>query len=198
MYNRAMAVRLEASPPLTPLSVLGPYRDVDYRALPDEPRCELLYGRLLVTPAPTLRHAEVVARLAIEIGGYADRNGGRVAVSPVDVVLAEHSVVQPDVIWISPARNGIAGTRVEGAPDLVVEVLSPSTTGRDRGEKLRLYAEAGVPEYWLVDPEAATFEFLVLRDGRYEVHLPLDGRYRSAVHRDLALELEDFWRRLER
>lgn len=77
-------------------------------------------------------------------------------------------------------------------------MLSPSTTGRDRGEKLRLYSETGVTEYWLVDPEAELFEFLVLRDGRYEVRLPLDGRYESPVHRDLILDVEAFWRRLGR
>lgn len=96
----------------------------------------------------------------------------------------------------SRPRAGILGTRVEGAPDLAIEVLSPSSAQRDRGEKLRLYAESGVPEYWLVDPEASTLEFLVLREGYYEVRLPLDGRYTSPVHRDLVLDVEDFWRRL--
>jgi len=196
LYNRAMAVRLEATSPLTPLSVLGPYRDVDYRALPDEPRCELLYGRLLVTPGAAFRHGEVVARLAALLLEFADRHGGRVAVSPIDVALADHSVVQPDVVWISPARAAILGDRVEGAPDLVVEVLSPPTASRDRGEKSLLYAASGVAEYWLVDPDEQSIEFLVLRGERYDVHLPLDGVYRSTKYPGLTLDVTEFWKGL--
>jgi Uma2 family endonuclease len=193
-----MAVRLDSVSPPTPVSVLGPYRDADYAALPDEPRCELLYGRLFVTPAPTFRHAEVVADLVFLVSAHARLHGGRVAVSPVDVALADHSVVQPDVVWVSPARAERIGRRLEGAPDLAIEALSPSTARRDRGEKLRLYAESGVTEYWLVDPDGETIEFLVLRDGRYEVHLPLDGVYRSPAIAGLELDVTAFWSRLAR
>jgi len=117
-------------------------------------------------------------------------------VSPVDVVLADHSIVQPDVIYVSRERAVILGLRVEGAPDLVVEVLSPATGRRDLGEKLRLYAESGVAEYWIVDPQLETFEFLENTRGGLRVRLPDSGVYRSAAIGGLELDLETFWRAL--
>jgi Uma2 family endonuclease len=197
LYNPDMAVHLEPASPPGPLSRLGPYRDADYRTLPEEPRCELLFGRLVLTPGATFEHGEVVALLASLLRDHVEGHGGRLAVAPVDVALAEHSVVQPDLIWVSRERAGRVGARVEGAPDLVIEVLSPSTAQRDRGEKLALYAAAGVTEYWLVDPDSKLFEFLVLGEGRYEVHLPLDGTYRSPAIAGLTLDVDGFWRRLE-
>jgi Uma2 family endonuclease len=194
LYNRAMPVVYETETPLAPRTGLGPYRGADYFALPDEPRCELLYGRLLVTPAPVVRHQSVVARILHLLLDLADSSGGFAVASPVDVVLADHSVVQPDVIFVAAARRSIVGDRVIGAPDLVVEVLSPGTARRDVGEKLRLYAEAGVPEYWIVDPVLGTFEFLEKTGDDYRVRLPEGVIYRSAVIAGLELDLEAFWR----
>jgi Uma2 family endonuclease len=194
MYNRAMPVVYETETPLAPRSGLGPYRKVDYLGLPDEPRCELLYGRLVVMPAPTARHQHVVVRIVHILVGWADRHGDQALVSPIDVVLADHSVVQPDVIYVSAARSSIVRDRIEGAPDLVVEVLSPGTARRDLGEKLRLYAEAGVAEYWIVDPGLQTFELLVYTGGGFRVSPPDGPTFRSAAIPGLELDLEAFWR----
>ena len=196
MYNRAMPVVYETETPLAPRIGLGPYRDADYRALPDEPRCELLYGRLLVTPAPVVWHQLVVGRILRLLQDLGHSTGGLAVVSPVDVRLADHSVVQPDVIYVSRARSAIVRQRIEGAPDLVVEVLSPGTARRDLGEKLRLYAESGVAEYWIVDPEARTFELLVNDAGGFRVLVPDGTLYRSAAVAGLELDLEAFWRSL--
>jgi Uma2 family endonuclease len=196
MYNPAMVVQYETESPLAPRSDLGPYRAADYLALPDEPRCELLYGRLQVTPAPSARHQDVVIRLARLLLDCADRSGGRALVSPIDVVFAAHSIVQPDLVYISRERSSMIRERVEGPPDLVVEVLSPTSGPRDLGEKLKLYAEAGVGEYWIVDPAARTFEFLLHRGGVFLVKLPEEGVYRSEVVAGLELDLEEFWRRI--
>jgi Uma2 family endonuclease len=194
MYNRAMPVVYETETPLAPRTGLGPYREADYLGLPDEPRCELLYGRLLVTPAPTARHQHVVGRIFSILLGCADRRGDQALVSPVDVVLADHSVVQPDVIYVSKARSSIVRDRIEGAPDLVIEVLSPGTARRDLGEKLRLYAEAGVAEYWIVDPALESFEFLIRSDDGFRLRLPDGPAYLSATIPGLELDLEAFWR----
>ncbi len=191
-----MVVAYELEAPLAPRSELGPYRVDDYMALPDEPSCELLYGRLHVTPAPVFRHQEVVVELVSLLRGHARTHGARVVTSPIDVVLDDHSVVQPDIVYISAARAAIVLDRVEGAPDLVVEVLSPATARRDLGEKLKLYADSGVGEYWLVDPVARTFEFLRNRGRRFEVCLPLDGAYSSEAIIGFELDLEQFWRSL--
>jgi Uma2 family endonuclease len=191
-----MAFADETETPHATRTELGPYREADYLELPDQPRCELLYGRLPVTPAPTVRHQLVVVEVVRLLRELASYRGGYVVVSPVDVVLAEHSIVQPDVIYVGPERAGILGQRVEGAPDLVVEILSPATARRDLGEKLRLYAESGVAEYWIVDPALETFEFLENTRSGFRVRLPEDAVYRSATIAGLELDLESFWRAL--
>jgi Uma2 family endonuclease len=194
MYARPMAVVYETESPHATRSELGPYREADYLVLPEQPRCELLYGRLPVTPAPTVRHQLVVVAILRLLDEFAGRHGGYALVSPIDVVLADHSIVQPDVVYVSRERAGILERRVEGAPDLVVEILSPATARRDLGDKLRLYAESGVTEYWIVDPDLETFEFLeTTRDG-FHVRLPEGAVYRSAGIRGLELDLEAFWR----
>lgn len=194
MYNRPMAVVYETDPPFAVRTELGPYREADYLALPDEPRCELLYGRLVLMTSPALRHQEVVGRLLRLLLDFADRNQGRAIVSPMDVRLADHSVVQPDLMYVSRERSSVLRERVRGAPDIVVEILSPTTARRDLGEKLRLYAESGILEYWIIDPGANTFEFLVNDGGAFRVRVPEGSTYRSEAIRGLELDLEAFWR----
>lgn len=194
---RGMTVALLREFPPSPSSHLGPYRRQDYEALPDEPRCELIYGSLFVSPSPSPLHQTLVALLYEALRASSRETGGRVLLSPLDVYLQEHSVVQPDLLYVSRQRRGIVGRRVEGAPDLLVEVLSPGTARRDRGEKLRLYAESGVREYWIVDPKGRQIEFLVNEDGRFVVAVALDGEYRSQELPEIRLDLEAFWRQLE-
>lgn len=104
---------------------------------------------------------------------------------------------QPDVIYLTAANRGIIGQRLEGAPDLVVEVLSAGTTRRDRGEKLALYAETGIREYWIVDPSERQIEFLVNESGRFVVALPAGAEYRSKELPELHLDLLVFWREVD-
>jgi Uma2 family endonuclease len=189
-----MAVVYETDAPHYARTDLGPYRAADYLELPHEPRCELLYGRLLVTPAASLRHQDVVGLLYRLLADFAARVSGRAFVSPVDVVLAQHSIVQPDVVFVRRERAGILGVRIEGPPDLAVEVLSPGTARRDLGEKLRLYAESGVLEYWIVDPALETFEFLENTPEGFRLRLPDGAVYRSAAVIGLEIDLEAFWR----
>src|ERR1700726_1138256 len=198
VYTRPMTVELLTEAPLAPPAGLGPYRREDYDALPDQPRCELLYGRLYVTPSPTLRHQLVALFLWRHLESIAEAAGGFAYGAPLDTVLADHSVVQPDVIYVSATRLDVLGKRIEGAPDLVVEVLSPGSARHDRGGKLRLYAEAGVREYWIVDPETRHVEFLVNEDGRFVVSLPDAGVYRSEQIPEIHLDVAAFWREVER
>ena len=150
-----MSVTLLEQPPPTVPRRPGPYRRDDYAALPDEPRCELIYGRFYLSPSPVRLHQFLVMRIWRVLDDAARAVGGEALVAPMDVHLAEHTVAQPDVLYVSPERQEILQTWIEGAPDLVVEVLSPSTARMDRLLKLNRYAEAGVREYWLVDPVAA-------------------------------------------
>jgi Uma2 family endonuclease len=184
--------------PISPDSAIGPYRRADYARLPDEPRCELVYGKFYLSPSPTLLHQIVVRRLCRRLEDIADPLGGVVSAAPLDTILSDHTVVQPDILYISPERLSIAGKWIEGAPDLVVEVLSPGTARYDCSEKLRAYAELGVREYWIADANERKIEFLVNRDGQFHVVLPRDGIYRSEVLPEIGLDLADFWDDVER
>jgi len=192
-----MTVELLTEAPLAPPAGLGPYRREDYDALPEQPRCELLFGRLYLTASPTPWHQMVALFLWRHLQSIAEAAGGFASSAPLDVVLADHSVVQPDVIYVSAARLGILGKRIEGAPDLLIEVLSPGSARRDRGEKLSLYAKTGIREYWIVEPEARHIEFLVNEGGRFVVSLPAAGEYRSQRMPELHLDVAGFWREVE-
>ena len=118
---------------------------------------ELRHGIVRDSAAPNFGHQRITLRLARLLADHVEARGlGVVAIAPVDVVLDESRalVVQPDVMFIAEARRSIVREQIWGAPDLVVEVLSPGSRGYDRGEKLNFYSQAGVRECWLVDDEA--------------------------------------------
>ncbi len=143
----AMAVRDPAHRKLT-------YED--YLLFPDDGnRHEILDGEYFVTAAPYLRHQSVVVELTSWIAPFVRRRRlGRLYVAPADVLLSENDIVQPDLLFVSQARARILTEKnVQGPPDLVIEVLSPSTRRRDEGIKLERYELLGVQEYWIVDPE---------------------------------------------
>lgn len=147
----------------------GPYTVADYMALPEDgPQYELLDGRLEMNPSPRSYHQRVLGRLHVALYEQLERTGlGLVLLAPMDVVLDDRNVLQPDLLFVRAERTGIVRDRVHGPPDLVVEVLSPSTTRRDREVKRRLYARFGVPACWIVDPEARSLEALGLRGKTY-------------------------------
>lgn len=130
-----------------------PFTYADYCALDDDTRYEVVDGELLLMPAPTKRHQRITGRLFRLLDTHVeDHDAGQVYVSPLDVVLSDTNVVQPDVLFVAQARVAevLQERGVFGAPDLVVEVLSPSTEARDRQGKLLAYQKAGVAEHWLV------------------------------------------------
>ena len=144
----------------------------DYRTAPPDKRYELLDGELLMTPAPNLKHQRLQLRLGMRLAQFIEEQGlGELFIAPCDVVLSDTDVVQPDLLFVSRERRHLlsGGDNVRGAPDLVVEILSPATADRDRGYKHALYARHGVEEYWLVDPEAETVWIHRLQDGSLEV-----------------------------
>jgi len=122
-----------------------------YTVETNRPR-ELRYGILREPPAPFFRHQAVVFRVARRIADVCD-DADRVVIAPIDVILdADQAlIVQPDVLFVSAARASIIRDQIWGAPDLVVEVLSPGTAERDRTEKRGWYRQYGVREYWLID-----------------------------------------------
>ena len=170
----------------------------DYRTAPPDKRYELLDGDLLVNPAPNLKHQDIESRLGSRLARFIEARGlGKFYFAPCDVVLSDTDVVQPDLLFVSLARAHllIGGDNVRGAPDLVVEILSPGTADRDRGYKRALYAKHGVKEYWLVDPAAETVSLLLPRDGDLVVSYTF-GRnetLRSPLLAGFELDLDDIF-----
>ena len=142
-----------------------------YAALPDDGRrYEILDGvLLLMTSAPTPQHQRVGFRIAKLLSHFIDdTNLGEVFIAPLDVELASKTVVQPDVFVLLKNNTArITAKRIQGVPNLVVEVSSPGTVGHDRAGKQQAYQKAGVQEYWFVDPLAHTIEVLALQDSMY-------------------------------
>ncbi|MCB1037880.1 MAG: Uma2 family endonuclease [Acidobacteria bacterium] len=128
----------------------------DYALLPaDGKRHEIMDGEHYVTPAPNTPHQTIAFNLAHFVGGHIKKNRlGRFFFAPYDLVLSDFDVVQPDLLYFSHARAaGITRANAQQAPDLVIEILSPSTRKLDESAKRKLYERAGVAEYWIVDPE---------------------------------------------
>lgn len=170
----------------------------DYEALPaDGRRYEIHDGELSVTPAPNTEHQRISRNLFVVLHRHVEeRQLGEVLYAPVDVILADTSIVQPDLVFLDPTRRSAVSRRgIEGPPTLAVEIISPSTTGIDRATKRQLYARYGVPYFWLVDPEARMVEALGLGAGTYAVALRASGPRPIGIppFPDLGLVVERLW-----
>ena len=141
----------------------------DYLNTPDDKRYELLDGELVMPPAPGEFHQSV--SLGAKLFLFTSEHSlGRIYHAPFDVVLSNTDVVQPDLIFVSNERADIiTPANIQGAPDLVVEILSPSTAARDKTFKRSLYARHGIAEYWMVDLTAKTITVLRLGEREFEV-----------------------------
>lgn len=143
----------------------------DYANLPDDGiRYELVDGRLeAMTPAPLLDHQIFLGNLFSAVNATCE-NDYFVVFSPVDVILSLTEVRQPDLVMVHRSRMSIITIRgVEGPPDLVAEILSPYSVKRDRRDKLKIYAQYGIPEYWIIDMKNGHLEQYILHDNEYEL-----------------------------
>ena len=138
----------------------------------DGRRYEIYRGELVVVPSPLPDHQLAALAIVRILDEYIARCGGIVLIAPLDIVFDEYEVAQPDILFFRAERRHLVRPRVvtRTAPDVAVEVLSPSTASMDRGKKMRMFARHGVSEYWIVD--------LTLR--QIEVHALEDGAYRQA------------------
>jgi Uma2 family endonuclease len=186
------AFHFESFEAFSPFSDLGPYRAGDYWQLPEGEPVELIKGRFVVSPSPNVLHQTIVLLLSELLFKTARKTGSRTVLSPMDVILSDDTILQPDLLYISKARRHIIKQRVEGAPDLVIEIIS-GTSRRDRVEKLDLYARYGVGEYWIVDPQAQHIEFLINEGGRFVVQSPANDRYQSPRLPEVSIQVADFW-----
>ena len=168
----------------------------DYLLLPEGDRRELIEGDFHVVPGPSFRHQTVSANIGEILRGFVRKEKlGTVLWAPFEVVLSPESVVQPDILFVSNERREIiTEDNVAGAPDLVVEILSPSTAERDRELKLTLYTRYGVREYWIVDPEDSTVQVMGLgAEGPADVRMFASGSVESSVLPELTIQLEDIF-----
>lgn len=142
----------------------------DYAALPGEERYELAGGVLeLLSPAPTPKHQVIIFQIHRRLVDSRDSEY-IIFSSPIDLLLSRTEVRQPDLVMVRRDRIGIITKRgIEGIPDLVAEVLSPHSTKRDRESKLRIYAEHGIPEYWIVDYANESLEQYILSGAAYGI-----------------------------
>lgn len=170
----------------------------DYRLLPnDRNRYEVLDGELSVTPAPAIRHQIVVGNLYRITGNHvvADQLG-MLLIAPTDLILAPTTIVQPDLIFIGNDRRRIVTERaIEGPPNLLIEILSPTTHRTDRQTKAQLYAKHQVPHYWLVDPDQRTLEAYELVIDHYDlVASARDAEvFTPSLFPGLSIQLADLW-----
>ncbi len=131
---------------------------------------ELIHGELIEMSAPKNRHQDIVLNIAVFLRDYTRQHGGKAVIAPMNVFLDEFNVVQPDVFWVHPESDRCMLGQDDwwhGAPDLVVEVFSTSTTRHDRVVKFRLYEQFGVREYWMIDPENGLIEIWGLQNHKF-------------------------------
>lgn len=165
----------------------------DYLALNDDTVFEIINGKAFMSPAPELFHQRWARKIFLAVERHVEaRKLGEVFFAPVDVVLDEKNVVQPDLVFVSTANAGLLERRgIMGAPDLVVEIISPTSLRRDRYDKRELYARFGVKEFWLADVANRSIETLSLQKGGYQLLscATAEGKIRSEILPGFELDL---------
>lgn len=168
----------------------------EYCCYPDDGnRHEIIDGEHYMNPAPSTYHQTVSMRLAYLLFGLIeDAQLGRVFHAPIDVQLSDFDIVQPDLIVIVKDRvQMITPTKIKGAPDLIVEILSPNTRNNDMTLKKELYQGTGIREYWIVDPEDQTVNQFVLESGRYKELTKANDSVALSLFDDVVLDLKKVW-----
>ncbi len=150
------------------LSIKFTYQD--YLLMLGEKRYEIINGERHMVPSPNRRHQDILRNLFRILDGFVmNKRSGVIYLAPFDVILSDEDIVQPDILFVSKEREGIITEKnIEGPPDLVIEIISESSREIDMSIKRKLYARYGVPEYWIVDPDARSIEALSLGKDGYE------------------------------
>ena len=167
----------------------------DYLRIEDDNRYEIYRGELIMVAAPSSWHQRFSRNLEFLMWSYVKEKGlGEVFYAPIDVILAEDEVYQPDIVFVSKGRADIVKERgIFGAPDLVVEIISPSTALYDTMDKREVYENHGIAEFWVVNPDERAIEIFVLKENVYKRHsyARKEGQVASAVIEGLTVNLKD-------
>jgi len=167
----------------------------EYVLFPDDgKRHEIIDGDHYTNPAPSTYHQTISKRLQHHLYTKIELDGlGLIFSAPIDVQLSDHDIVQPDlVVLLKDTKARVTPTKINGAPDLLVEILSPSTADNDRHLKRRVYERSGTAEYWIVDPAEPSVTQLVLRDG-VSVETSHGDELRLAILPEVAFSLAEIW-----
>jgi len=182
-------------PTTLPIEKRKTYTYEDYAKLPEGAPYQLIGGELVMTPSPIPYHQDLLGRLFFELKRFVEEKGlGKVYPSPLDVYLSATDTYQPDIIFISKDRLSIIGeSKIEGPPDLVIEILSPATAYYDLRIKKDVYEKSGVKEYWIVDPMQKTIEVFLNKEGRFD---PVgtakgEGEIRSSLLKGLSISVKE-------
>ncbi len=167
----------------------------EYTILPDDSnRYEIINGELKMTPAPKTSHQEISKNIEYELIKYEKSTiNGKVLYAPVDILLAKNVVVQPDLIFILKENYEIITEyNIKGAPDLIIEILSPSTSHYDMFEKKEIYEKYGVKEYWIVDPDKQWVEVYVSHNKKFKLNQKAEkeGRIKSFVLNEFYIDFK--------
>ncbi|HET7117365.1 MAG TPA: Uma2 family endonuclease [Hanamia sp.] len=168
-----------------PQTLLHPPKSIleVWKSLPEGTLCQLINNKLIMSPAPQNLHQVVTGEIFVEISLYLRKNKiGEVRISPYDVHFSKENILQPDIFFIKNENlNKIRSKGLFGAPDLVVEILSPSTSHLDFGEKKSVYERYGVSEYFIVDPNTKSVDSYFLKDEKYEAQKTITGKINSKI-----------------
>ena len=165
----------------------------EYLQLEENPNQQLLNGHLIMSPSPSRFHQKISILLSSTFLNFAKMNGDEVYAAPIDVHLDQKNVPQPDLVYILKDNlNKLSQRGIEGAPDLIVEIISPANSYLDRYEKKDLYRQFKVKEYWIVDPGNLTLEIYQLVREEYKLaqYLVGKGKITSPLLQDFSLHLE--------
>ncbi len=171
------------------------YTYADYAKLPEGAPYQLIGGQLIMTPSPIPYHQEISRELEFKMLAFVEKQGlGHVYDAPLDVYFSDSDVYQPDIMFIRKERVEIIGkTKIEGAPDIVIEILSPSTAYYDLRKKFRVYEQSGVSEYWIVDPELKRIEVYENKEKKFNIYMEAEGggKISSKVLEGFSVKLDE-------
>lgn len=166
----------------------------EYLQLEENPNLQLINGDLIMSPSPSLFHQQILKNLFTVIDSLAKKSGDRAYFAPLDVFLDDNNVPQPDLVYVKQENtNKLSKRGIEGAPDLVVEIISPSSSYIDRYDKKALYQKHQIKEFWIIDPGNLTLEVFQLVNNAFVLaqHLVAQGKIESPLLSALTVDLAE-------
>ena len=154
-----------------------------WKSLPEGTLCQLINNQLIMSPAPQNVRQVILNEINVEISLYLRKNKrGEIRIAPYDVHFSEQNILQPDLLFIENTNlDKVQKDGLYGAPDLIIEILSPTTSKLDFKEKKSVYEKYGVSEYFIIDPESKSVDSFFLNKGKYQEQKSIIGKIKSKI-----------------